>query len=1131
MENSEELLHDSSLENVKIKKPEPETDSSARQMSKPKFHPQQRRSSSIRHLTPTQHGMRISRLSKNPSRPDHAQDILDNVLNRIHTLRDNPDILAGNPDLGALTSDPEDYKFNEDVLYDPYDEAAQQINDDLEELEVTVTQKELKIKELEEQLVVQKFDAQSKEQKLRLELEQVTVSEKMRRESVALLEDKLTDKNKTLIKLEELLRKAKAKNVELQEQIQKLELEKKSQQDRLRIAEQDKEHIDEVFKSTQGIMQIELDALQGKLKNQLKKLHQEEENSNTIRAQLRTKSLDVEWLSTEKTNMQNKIVDLEKRLESSKNGEKELDELNDTKRKLRFEVEELRNTNDSLKQSLKMEKQLVADLEKRIAKMESAHMSDEKMIHSSTSKNLVNKYENMDNRLQIERLEGQVSKLKEDLVTSEENIQSLRERLQAAEESALKSRLEKDETILAMKRAQSSKQLEVEENKNSELKEQKKLLQQAEAANTLLEAKLSAIRTQLSVLENAKAKTLEIQKGTINSLEKMLQETQEKLRDTRESLGKQTEFAERMRMESRHLEEEKARMDVRLKARDKELKQKALLREDLKNVECKLRELTTQKTLIELEKNQLQTKLQSLEEQVTLMKEQRVQSMRIQRETIDQLEKHEKDTSKRNQKLQESNKEFETKIRVLEGEKLHAKHKLELSELKLDEGNEGGSSSEKKNSEPTSVLADEASEANKKMFESEKETSAKLTEAVNDLKQKNKEGGKALKVLLKRKKQLETQLKRMHILCEQMAKIQQKIVRVLERELETWQRRSTDNLSPGGRNKVDSETKKLKKRLETEKKLLRELYVEGKHRTRKKSKKTGTSGRKKSTQSKSSHYKSRSAIKHSLVDDNFETQSQATCPPWIERSVYNRQSKSFCTHCHTLNTVDYDLSNGGSFHVNCWQCGGLFHVPGENFPKESFSPHSIPTVVSSQYENQNSVFTFDLPHLPHPTLPYNAEAVAEVSRPYTKVRVIGLPTSMAEELVNVICNIVFYGYELQNKERGSDGALNVSLQKPITSKELSEIQAAMKALREAMQKKDTYNGDMDQVSIEGVKSKEELHRENSDNLYNSVDMSKPTIGALTSPNLEIHASQFYRGRKASTVSAKDQNLFERSNYI
>jgi len=413
--------------------------------------------------------------------------------------------------------------------------------------------------------------------------------------------------------------------------------------------------------------------------------------------------------------------------------------------------------------------------------------------------------------------------------------------------------------------------------------------------------------------------------------------------------------------------------------------------------------------------------------------------------------------------------------------------------------------------------------------------SAKLAETVKDLKQKNKEGGKALKVLLKRKQQLETQVKRMHILCEQMAKIQQKIVRVLERELDTWERRSQETISPAARKKVDSEIKKLKKRLETEKKLLRELYVEGKPRSRKRSKKMSLAGKKRRSQSKP-YRNSRSVIKSSIIDDITETQSQATTqtnPPYLDKMLFNRQSKSYCSHCQTLNTVDYDFSNGGSFHVNCWQCGGLFHVPGDTFAKDTFSsPRSLPTVLNSQRENTNSFFTFDLPQLPNPPNHYNNEDVPEDSQTYKMVKVVGL-SSMATELVTVICNIVFYGYEIQSQERDSDGALNVSLDKPITPKELSEIQAAMKALREKMQTKAHYNGDMDEVSIEGVRSdeNEEEHRKKSENLKPSGELSKPTIGALTSPNLKILASQFHNGRKISNLSTKHQNMLERSHYI
>merc|ERR1719317_1125624 len=113
------------------------------------------------------------------------------------------------------------------------------------------------------------------------------------------------------------------------------------------------------------------------------------------------------------------------------------------------------------------------------------------------------------------------------------------------------------------------------------------------------------------------------------------------------------------------------------------------------------------------------------------------------------------------------------------------------------------------------------------MFERETKVSLDLREKVKGLKLKNKNGAKALRILVKNNSELEARVKSLKNLCGQMNKFHQNLIQVLEHELELLIQKVAGDENLRSCQELQPKIAKLRSGLQTEEILLRELYKEG----------------------------------------------------------------------------------------------------------------------------------------------------------------------------------------------------------------------------------------------------------------------------------------------------------------
>jgi len=646
-----------------------------------------------------------------------------------------------------------------------------------EQFHKTLSAKDLRIKELEEKLAVQKFTALNESQRMNLKIEQLIHSEKIKTAKLDSVHKEKSGLEIALANSEEANKALEIKETEQRKTVQKLELKFKGLEERLRLLKKENKQEATVSKSFVDTLQVELEALESKLKTQAAKLHNEKESSNKLRCELEKKSTTLEQIANQNSKLKSTVTNLESRLKAKEINDNEFDQLKETNNRLRLEMSELQVEEESLKDQMKTEIQLKQNLEARIIQIENSHVESNKTKIANAVK---------DQKMKIERLVNEVTRLKKELEMALEKEQELQSQLHRSQKTSMQCQLEKDEAIMALKRQQSAKLHSVENDHRAEMKQKMRKLHQLESEKTILEAKYSALNKQLSIIENSNTKTLNIQNNTIKSLEESLAQTRGKLLEAKEKLQLQTEAAEVSKDEHRRFQERLKEQDRELSVQKNWLVKKTALEDRINGLEKQLKDQQSKNTNLELDKEKFQMRMKSSEERLHLMQEQRARSLRIQQQTIEQLEKQTENTRKLNQQFAEKLKETEKKVqgahmenaKKAKGEssespeskvKWKGKVENEISSPKDTENPEGDRASHSK------TYQDRSSREHKLI--------AKLTEQVKNLKKRNKDAGKAVKKLFRRNEALEAKLKKINRVRGQVSKALQWILQSLEREL------------------------------------------------------------------------------------------------------------------------------------------------------------------------------------------------------------------------------------------------------------------------------------------------------------------------------------------------------------
>jgi len=633
------------------------------------------------------------------------------------------------PDIALFSSDEENVSLVE---------ATQK---ELDELHKKLSAKDVNIKELEEKLVMQKFESVNEYQAVKLEMEQLIADNKIKTENQMALDEKISSLETALVNAKNAIKTFTVRETELQKKIQKFDFENKRLEEKINSVEQEKEH--------------------------------ERKISDQLRIELENKKMIFEKLAKEKSNFKSTVENLENQLRIEQVKEDELTQIKECNEKLCTELAIFRGEKVNLENRIKTEIQLRQDMEVRLRQMESSKIIDESSKDKFTR-------ETMHQQMEIEQLSNKVAKLKDDLEMSEKKSQEFKNELHLAQKSAVESQLERDESILTLKRTHSVRLLSFEDDQTAVLNKNRKKLQEVESENALLEAKYKTLSSQLSIVENANAKALDIKDCTITSLEDSLKQTRDKLVEMKEDLENWTEVAGSLKIGLRQCEDKLKEKDKQLTDWKRELEDKEMIESSLRTMEKNLQNLKNDHTRLECEKGQLQMKLNASEEKLKLLQEQRIRSLRIKDQTIEQLEKQTEDTQKRNRILEEKLQEAESRLWNLES---NGKDKLEKSNdtsvaMIIDDIELKGS-----------IASD--GKTYKEHYENEKTVNESLLDQVKDLEQRNKDGGKAFRKILKRyenlskrNEQLEATLKIISTVREQMKNAVAKILNSLEQFLE-----------------------------------------------------------------------------------------------------------------------------------------------------------------------------------------------------------------------------------------------------------------------------------------------------------------------------------------------------------
>jgi len=766
-------------------------------------------------------------------------------------LKEDPDIVMKDDALDPLTSEAEDYA-EEDGWEEYQDEVAERVAQDLDSidrLQETVEDKERRIAELKDQISKERFQATSKSQKLRLEIEKLEMYKTRYTQETEQL-----GANKTT--LEGRLAKAQDKIIQLREQVQRLELDKQGLEQRLRIANDEMAHVKNLNTASKETTEIELKSLRSKLKSQASLLQQEEEVNSSLREQLNKARWDTAKDESNKATIQS----LEKQLELFRQGDKDLAKLMETNRQLRFELEELRPQKQKLDQALKRERKKNDELEQQIQDME----RDAKRRNKSYGRA---KSPRGGDSAQASRLKQDLRDAKQEKGVLEAKYKNLEAQLKVLETSKTTT-LEIQRNMINSLKSTSERLSEAKLNATKKLEAEverlHKTIEEYRQGETRYESKIKmlgsdkrTLEEQLQIAESSAKQDAGVSgqerkrfKKQLGTLREQVSETRERnveleaqLRVTKETLTlvetqKRTIASQLAQFEAKPPETDE--QERKLRKQVMELRQQldaakldtlakqqgaAKLEDLLQQAESENRVLTKQlegfkrrapkaKDLAAAEKERLKAKVKTLESQ---LKESRGKAF--------QLESAGRTSESLVGALQEQ-------LAVQEQECQQAKTEAKRLKRETQAHNVQTEAWEKERAGLKAKLLREQSKehkATKEMSKTVEELEALMKEQKDlgapmllDLKRQNSETKQKLEKAEAVNRALGQKIKRFQRLRSQMVKIQSKIIKALERELGQSKMGDLKEGTDSWR-KAHADRRKLERRVDSEKQILVEL--------------------------------------------------------------------------------------------------------------------------------------------------------------------------------------------------------------------------------------------------------------------------------------------------------------------
>merc|ERR1711974_312096 len=165
---------------------------------------------------------------------------------------------------------------------------------------------------------------------MKLEIEQLIYDDKIRTAELEAMDERTGTMEVDLVNAQDDKKALEAKQIKLEKEIQKLELSKKRSEDRLRILDREKNHDASFSQSFVDTLQLEMDALNSKLKTQMTRLHNQEETLSQQRSELNKKTRSIEKLTTENSKMKSTMTNLENRAKIIETKDKEVRQLKET---------------------------------------------------------------------------------------------------------------------------------------------------------------------------------------------------------------------------------------------------------------------------------------------------------------------------------------------------------------------------------------------------------------------------------------------------------------------------------------------------------------------------------------------------------------------------------------------------------------------------------------------------------------------------------------------------------------------------------------------------------------------------------------------------------------------------------
>jgi len=207
------------------------------------------------------------------------------------------------PDIVLFSSDDEDVSLVE---------ASKK---ELNELRKKLSDKDENIKELEEKLMMQKFEGLNECQAVKLEMEQLIADNKVKTENLDDSNKKISNLESALGNAEDTIKILKAREVELQNKMKKMDLNFKRLTEKMHTVEQEKEHEITVKQSFADNLKWEMETLSSKLKIKIVNLQHEKAISDQLRVELANKSIKIEKLAQDSSNLKATMESLQSQLQ------------------------------------------------------------------------------------------------------------------------------------------------------------------------------------------------------------------------------------------------------------------------------------------------------------------------------------------------------------------------------------------------------------------------------------------------------------------------------------------------------------------------------------------------------------------------------------------------------------------------------------------------------------------------------------------------------------------------------------------------------------------------------------------------------------------------------------------------